>query len=127
MLNRKQRDPLRRELTERLAALYQTVRADITAADLADLGRRDPGDESDDAVADELASLLDEHDRERAHQLEDALRRLDSDEDYGVCVDCGQPIPFERLRAAPWTERCADDQERLEEQERAAGYAPPTM
>jgi len=124
MLNQKQRHRLRRELTERLAALYQTVRADITAADLA---QRDPGDEADDAVADELASLLDEHDRDRAHQLEDALRRLDSDEDYGVCVDCGQPIPFERLRAAPSAERCADDQERVEEQARAAGYAPPTM
>jgi RNA polymerase-binding transcription factor DksA len=81
----------------------------------------------DDAVDDELDSLLDEHDRERAHQLENALKRLDGDEDYGVCDDCGQLIPFERLRAAPWAERCAEDQERFEEQQRAAGLAPATM
>jgi DnaK suppressor protein len=126
MFNRKQREQLRGELTERLAAIYQTVRADITAAQVG-ASVRDPGDEQDDAVADELASLLDDHDRERAHQLEDALRRLDGDEKFGVCVDCGEPIPFERLRAAPWAERCADDQERLEEQQRAAGSVMPTL
>jgi RNA polymerase-binding transcription factor DksA len=119
MLTSKQREQLRNELGERLAALYQTVKADITAAQVSAAAGREPHDEADDAVEDELATLLDEHDRVRAHQLEDALRRLDGDEDYGGCVDCGEPIPFERLRALPWAERCAADQERLEEQERA--------
>jgi DnaK suppressor protein len=126
MLTSKQRQQLRTELSERLAALYQTVKADITAAQVSVAAARDLNDEEDDAVADELATLLDEHDRERAHQLEDALRRLDSD-DFGVCADCGEAIPFERLRALPWAERCANDQERVEEQERAAGHAPPTL
>jgi DnaK suppressor protein len=33
---------------------------------------------------------------------------------YGICIDCGREIPFERLRAVPWTLRCAADAARLE-------------
>jgi DnaK suppressor protein len=128
MLNHKQRGQLREELTQRLAALYQTVRADITAAQVAAAANaRDTGDEEDDAVFDELSTLLDEYDRQQAHLLEDALQRLASDEDYGVCSDCGEPIPFERLRAVPWANRCAEDQERFEEQLRVAGESLPTL
>jgi DnaK suppressor protein len=34
-----------------------------------------------------------------------ALKRIDQP-DYGWCVDCGVPIPFDRLRAEPWALRC---------------------
>ena len=60
-----------------------------------------------------LASQLDDRERHAAHALEDALRRMRSD-DFGVCIDCGREIPFERLRAVPWTLRCAEDQARAE-------------
>ncbi len=42
------------------------------------------------------------------HQLEEvsmALRRLD-DGSYGSCAVCGEPIPYERLEAIPWTSAC---------------------
>ena len=26
--------------------------------------------------------------------------------EFGQCVDCGDAIPFDRLRAEPWAERC---------------------
>jgi DnaK suppressor protein len=38
-------------------------------------------------------------------QVSDALRRLHG-EDYGQCVDCGEGIPFDRLKAEPWALRC---------------------
>lgn len=34
-----------------------------------------------------------------------ALQRLDGD-DYGLCVDCGETIAFERLRVQPQALRC---------------------
>jgi DnaK suppressor protein len=37
--------------------------------------------------------------------VSEALRRIDG-EDYGLCTDCGTEIPFDRLRAEPWAERC---------------------
>lgn len=42
-----------------------------------------------------------------------ALRRLDAG-DYGVCVECGTPIPSARLAAPPWAEHCVACAERLE-------------
>ena len=40
-----------------------------------------------------------------------ALDRMDS-QDYGVCVDCGDPISYRRLAAIPWANRCIACQER---------------
>ncbi len=36
---------------------------------------------------------------------QEALRRLDKGE-YGICVDCGEQIELNRLRANPVTKRC---------------------
>jgi DnaK suppressor protein len=33
---------------------------------------------------------------------------------YGACIDCGQPISFERLAAQPTATRCLADQEAYE-------------
>lgn len=37
--------------------------------------------------------------------LRNVLLRVDSP-DYGICINCGNPIPFERLRAIPTATRC---------------------
>lgn len=46
-------------------------------------------------------------DRERLElaQVTEALKRLDS-EDYGICVDCGSDIAYERLQVRPQALRC---------------------
>lgn len=46
-------------------------------------------------------------------QIEQALQRLHG-EDYGMCSDCGEPIPFERLRHSPEVTRCISCQTKLE-------------
>ena len=43
--------------------------------------------------------------RRRLALLIDQMKRLEQP-DYGVCVRCGDTIPFERLMAAPETELC---------------------
>lgn len=117
-MTNEERDLLRGELIDRLVAIYRTVRAEIDAETVGAALEADPMDEADQGVDDELWSIaadLDARDKNLAHSIEDALRRMRRD-DYGICVDCGQEIPFERLRLVPWTDRCVEDEERAEGQ-----------
>jgi RNA polymerase-binding transcription factor DksA len=111
-----QRDELRGDVIDRLLRIYQMVRPDVTHDLIHAALRVDPSDEAEESAVDELRALdaqLGDRELHLAHALEDALRRLDG-EHFGTCIDCGSPISFERLRAIPWTLRCADD-ERLAE------------
>ncbi len=112
----KERKQLRGELIDRLTVIYQMVRHNLSAAFVAQAVEPDPMDESDESAIDELRALdasLDDRELHLAHAIVDALRRMRNDS-YGICIDCGRVIPFERLRAVPWTLRCADDAGRLE-------------
>lgn len=111
-----QRDDLRGDILDRLLRIYQAARPDVSRELIDEAVRADPGDEAEESAVDELRALdaqLDERERHLAHALEDSLRRLDGEE-FGTCIDCDRPIPFERLRAVPWTLRCADDEARRE-------------
>jgi len=50
---------------------------------------------------------------ERANKLADALERLREGE-YGLCVECGEPIAPARLRVMPEVITCVRCQDRLE-------------
>lgn len=43
-----------------------------------------------------------------------ALKRIDEGT-YGLCVNCGQPIPEKRLEALPWAERDVKCEAQLEQ------------
>ncbi|MFM2060075.1 MAG: hypothetical protein RLY71_4460 [Pseudomonadota bacterium] len=70
-----------------------------------DVLQQDP----DDAVAHgadrEVDLALTDHERRELAEIGAALQRLASG-DYGVCVDCGADIDFERLQALPQALRC---------------------
>jgi len=51
----------------------------------------------------------------RIQDLEDALERMDEGT-YGVCEECGQPIPWERLEVMPEARRCVRCQTASEEE-----------
>jgi DnaK suppressor protein len=55
----------------------------------------------------------------------DALQRIRTG-DYGVCIDCGGNIPFERLQAQPTARRCIDCQRRYD-RTHAGGERGPTL
>lgn len=42
--------------------------------------------------------------------IQRALERIEN-KTYGICLDCGEPVPPARLRAIPWTEFCVTCQE----------------
>ena len=47
-----------------------------------------------------------------------ALRRL-HEADFGICTDCGDEIPFDRLKVEPWALRCVACEARRERGGRA--------
>jgi len=106
-----QRDQLRRALDQRRETLLDELKRD--AARL----REGRSADIDDAAVVDLLVGLDQADLSRdAGQLRDidaARRRLD-DGSYGVCLDCGAAIVFERLFAEPAAARCLECQARHE-------------
>jgi len=44
-------------------------------------------------------------DRDELREIESALARVKSG-DYGLCTDCGAPLPLAQLGALPQLERC---------------------
>ena len=49
-----------------------------------------------------------------------ALQRLQGPE-YGICADCSNEIPFDRLKVEPWALRCVTCESRREAQAGRAG------
>jgi RNA polymerase-binding transcription factor DksA len=101
---------LKSTLRGRLEALLEEVRQDLLTSDddraalLADRVR-DVGDESlADLIVDlDLADT--DRDLEELRDVEAALARL-SLGTYGMCMDCGGPVPYERLVVTPQAKRC---------------------
>lgn len=72
-------------------------------------------DESAARVAsDDVRFALARHDFEELRQIDDALVRIRARR-YGLCIDCGNPIAYERLAAAPYAARCIACQMRHDE------------
>ena len=69
----------------------------------------DPADESVAALIADLDHADVGRDLDELRGLEAARGRL-SDGSYGVCLDCGGEIGFERLRVNPSAARCIDCQ-----------------
>ena len=106
---------LRRRLTERRRVLLETRESE--QGELRALQSQDKDPEYEEGaqvkLADDVLTTLSETARREVMQIDAALGRMDEGE-YGKCVDCGQEIPIERLRALPYTLRCQEDEEERE-------------
>lgn len=107
---------------ERLTSLRTDAseRLDASSGMLSALTRDREGANDDDEHDPDGATLSTEWSRltglvdaaeSALQQVDDALVRLDAGT-YGVCVDCGRPIPDARLRARPFAVRCVPCAER---------------
>ncbi len=122
-----QREELRAMLEERSRQILHETHETVTDAVEGAPIRNDVLDAAEQGFTDSVqatGSDMNERDRGLLVQIREALRRY-ADGTYGECVDCGEEIAFERLRAVPWATRCADDQERFDEERRAP--SPPTL
>lgn len=114
----------RARLREQLAALRAAEGAGDTPE--SDASTDAPGDEGDESVDLEAwdtgyQEALDL--RAALGEVEHALARLDAGT-YGMCEECGRPIPLARLRVLP--EARYDAQHQAEVEARAAGTSGPS-
>jgi RNA polymerase-binding protein DksA len=71
--------------------------------------------QSDNHIADdatstydrELDATLEDNEERMLDAIDAALKRIDEGT-YGICTNCGEPIPAERLEAVPWATTCID-------------------
>lgn len=54
---------------------------------------------------DDVLDALDDEARYTVRKIDDALLRIKAGE-YGLCLQCGNEIPEERLQAIPYAEYC---------------------
>lgn len=78
---------------------------------------RNHADEAADERLDDVRFAEIEIDRTRLHDIEQAEQRM-AKGSYGVCADCNEEIPRERLMAQPIAIRCAACQSAAEARHR---------
>lgn len=62
-----------------------------------------------------IASNRNRNDAMLVARIESALSRLKaSPEDFGLCLQCDEDIPFPRLKAMPYAEYCVECQSKLD-------------
>ena len=122
-LSDSQLDTIRRLLDDREAVLQGEVRAanEAAAERPAALGPEvgDAVDSGDDRFQVGMAHVDKQRDQEELMAIDAARGRI-ADGSYGECVDCGQPVPVERLKAQPTALRCIACQTRYEKTHPAA-------
>jgi DnaK suppressor protein len=117
-LTKAQRDELKQLLEAKRTQLLEALREYEGLDDDREAGstEQEPGDAADLAeVATEQHEriALADHDLELLEEVEAALGRF-ARGTYGVSETSKRPIPFERLRAVPWTRFDASEAERVE-------------
>lgn len=108
---------LRTAIVQRLddlcVELFNAARFDVANTGL---GSNERGDRKDLAEYEQESTVAEasmQRDRVEASELRAALQRIDAGQ-YGNCVECGEPIPLQRLQAQPAALRCAACQAREE-------------
>jgi len=123
-------DAQRHELRALLDSRQQEIGAEIAQAlresdseHYSDLAGQ-VGDLEDQALADLLVDqgLAEIHHLIQEYRAIDAAIMRMSAGEYGECVECGGPIPLERLRVNPTALRCVPCQEQFEKTHAHEGY-----
>jgi len=99
---------------EQLVSLRDQLASQIRSLSTAAVANQQPGEEladigSDNFIRETELTLMDEE-GQRISLINAALERLEEGT-YGICVDCGEPIPEPRLDAKPYAAYCVDCKE----------------
>jgi len=116
------------EQSEQLLRLLREQKAGLIADEGPDEGRmqgrsyadlvgevHDRGEESSANSTAGVNAMVGDHRRAELAGIKAALQRME-DGSYGLCIDCGTPIGFERLLAWPMARRCIDCKKEFERQ-----------
>ena len=75
---------------------------------------QDTGDEALSISMEKIQNSLQKTEMDELRLIDNALHRLDRSE-YGICIDCGEPISDRRLENFPYAARCIVCQEEFEQ------------
>ncbi len=75
---------------------------------------QDSADEVQSLAMENLQCSLQRNEIDELNLIDDALARIERGE-YGVCIDCGEPISEKRLEHFPYAARCIVCQEAFEQ------------
>jgi DnaK suppressor protein len=98
---RKRLEEIRDELDRSIAVLTGAYQEHPLVADYP----QDPADAGSNLAESDRAEAILTAAKQRRLLVLDALARLDGGR-YGLCVDCGKPVPEGRLEAKPEAARC---------------------
>ena len=112
-----QRALLQSALEQRRTALEQQIAQQFDGQSRTEHAREILLQDGDDATARDADREVDlaRSDQELGEMraISDALKRLETGQ-YGLCADCEEPIPFDRLQHHPQTLRCVTCQSAFE-------------
>lgn len=95
----------RKRLTEEMEQLKSTMRPADERREGSPFGKRE--EEATESYELERRLTLEKSIREQLASVEHALQKFE-DGTYGLCDNCGKPIPPERLEALPQATLCLD-------------------
>ena len=123
--DREMLEPLRLRLLERRHALVRSTQRGAREIEALKSAERLPELEegAQTASAEYVLTQLNDGQRREVAQIDAALSRIDAGT-YGECIDCGDDIPIERLKAVPFALRDADCESRREAEELGARELP---
>ncbi len=96
----------KRELEEKLALMSKEKFSDDQV--------QDPGDQAMASTMELLRTSFQSTEIKEYNRIVRALEKIENG-NYGVCVDCGNPISEKRLKSFPNAERCLICQEEYED------------
>jgi len=108
---------MRQHELDRRVAMRQGGRSERASETL----RQDNDDVPQRASDREIDLVRADRDVEELGAVSDALARV-HDADFGRCADCGDAIPFDRLKLEPWALRCVNCEAK---RERSRGAISP--
>ena len=83
----------------------------------------DIGEQGEERIRGAMRHAERERDVRELRQIAEARERM-RDGSYGLCIDCGAPIPFPRLEALPYSARCVPCQQAIEAKHRTGMRIP---
>ncbi len=106
-----------RLLDERMKILKDMEKLVRDSNELGKDGTMDIGDEASDLSNRQLLLSLNEADRKKLMEIDEALERIEEGT-YGICEECGEPISIKRLEVKPTAIYCVECKSRLEKFEK---------
>lgn len=112
--------PFEKEMEAELLKMQDEIKSKIDRTDddfrdvVGSMGIKDSCDLASDDIATKKMEALSQIDMGRLKAVEQALIRVRNGK-YGICAQCGKPIPEKRLRALPYALLCMDCKSKSEQ------------